>query len=84
MLKALCKKLAFSIYGVKEMALHLKLLLMVVLVLKNIPKMVAEGADILVGGSSGLFIKNVPLEESIKKLKKLIGEDAYHAAYLGY
>lgn len=51
---------------------------------KNIPKMIAAGADILVGGSSGLFIKNVPLAESIKKFKKLIGEDGYHAAYLGY
>lgn len=50
----------------------------------NIPKMISAGSDILVGGSSGLFIKNVPLLESIKNLKKLIGEDAYHAAYLGY
>jgi len=51
---------------------------------ENIPKMISAGSDILVGGSSGLFIKNVPLAESIKNLKKLIGEDAYHAAYLGY
>ena len=29
-----------------------------------IPKMVSNGANILVGGSSGLFIKNQPLEKS--------------------
>jgi ribulose-phosphate 3-epimerase len=51
---------------------------------ENIPKMVASGADILVGGSSGLFIKNVPLASAIKKIKNYVEEDVYHAANIRY
>lgn len=40
----------------------------------NIPKMVAAGADILVLGTSGLFIKDQPLEESFEDLKRAIDE----------
>lgn len=41
---------------------------------ENIPNMVASGADILVAGSSGLFIKDQPLNESIRKFREYISE----------
>ena len=37
-----------------------------------IPEMVAAGADILVGGSSGLFRKDIGIVDSIKKLRESI------------
>lgn len=40
----------------------------------NIPHMVAAGADILVGGSSGLFVENRDLEDSIMKMRDSINE----------
>ncbi len=40
--------------------------------LGNIPKVVAAGADILVLGTSGLFIKGQPLEQSYQQLKGAI------------
>jgi len=39
---------------------------------ENIPKMVSSGADILVGGSSGLFRNDLELEDSIKRLRDCI------------
>lgn len=42
--------------------------------LANIPSMVANGADILVSGSSGMFIKNEKLENSIKYFREAISE----------
>jgi len=39
---------------------------------ENIPKMVSAGADILVGGSSGLFRNDIDLEDSIKRLRECI------------
>lgn len=39
---------------------------------ENIPTMVSAGADILVGGSSGLFRNEVDLEDSIKRLRECI------------
>ena len=44
---------------------------------ENIPKMVSSGADILVGGTSGLFKKNINLKKSILKFRKCIGEGMY-------
>jgi ribulose-phosphate 3-epimerase len=41
---------------------------------ENIPKMVSAGADILVGGSSGLFRNDLDLEDSIKRLRECIQE----------
>ncbi|MBI5698780.1 ribulose-phosphate 3-epimerase [Candidatus Saganbacteria bacterium] len=41
---------------------------------ENIPKMVGAGADILVGGSSGLFIKDLSLSESVVRMKSDINE----------
>ncbi|MBU0630348.1 MAG: ribulose-phosphate 3-epimerase [Candidatus Margulisbacteria bacterium] len=41
---------------------------------ENIPKMVGAGADILVGGSSGLFIKDMSLTESVARMKTYIDE----------
>ncbi|MBT5399039.1 hypothetical protein HN615_02495 [Candidatus Woesearchaeota archaeon] len=41
---------------------------------ENIPKMVSAGADILVGGSSGLFRNDLNLEDSIKRLRECIQE----------
>jgi ribulose-phosphate 3-epimerase len=41
---------------------------------ENIPNMVAAGADILVGGSSGLFKKSQPLEQSIREMRALIAK----------
>ncbi len=41
---------------------------------ENIAKMVAAGADILIGGSSGLFKKNQSLETSIKQVRARIDE----------
>lgn len=41
---------------------------------ENIPNMVAAGADILVGGSSGLFKKNQPLEQSIHEMRSQIAD----------
>ena len=41
---------------------------------QNIPNMVAAGADILVGGSSGLFRNDMDLEDSIKRLRECILE----------
>jgi ribulose-phosphate 3-epimerase len=41
---------------------------------ENIPKMVSAGADILVGGSSGLFRNDMDLEDSIKRLRDCIQE----------
>lgn len=46
--------------------------------------MTAAGADILVGGSSGLFMKDISLAESIEKLKGHIKKETYHAAHAGY
>ena len=40
----------------------------------NIPNMVAAGADILVGGSSGLFRNDMDLDDSIKRLRDCIDE----------
>lgn len=40
----------------------------------NIPSMVAAGADILVGGSSGLFTSDRSLEDSILKMHDCINE----------
>lgn len=39
---------------------------------ENVPDMVAAGADILVGGSSGLFRKDMPLQDSVKRLRESI------------
>lgn len=39
-----------------------------------IPTMIKYGANILVGGSSGLFIKNQSLEKSVEKLNAVIRE----------
>ena len=39
---------------------------------ENIPNMVAAGADILVGGSSGLFRRDMTLKESILRLRECI------------
>jgi ribulose-phosphate 3-epimerase len=39
---------------------------------ETIPEMVSAGADILVLGSSGLFVKNQSLEESVEKIKLAI------------
>ena len=41
---------------------------------ENIPKMVSSGADILVGGSSGLFRSDIDLDDSIKRLRECIQE----------
>jgi len=41
---------------------------------ENIPRMVSSGADILVGGSSGLFRSDIDLEDSIKRLRECIQE----------
>jgi ribulose-phosphate 3-epimerase len=41
---------------------------------ENIPKMISAGADVLVGGSSGLFRKNFPLSDSLNKLEAAINE----------
>jgi ribulose-phosphate 3-epimerase len=41
---------------------------------ENIPKMVSAGADILVGGSSGLFRNDINLEDAIKRLRDCIQE----------
>jgi ribulose-phosphate 3-epimerase len=41
---------------------------------QNIPAMVAAGADILVGGSSGLFIAGRPLLESIAAMRGCVGK----------
>ena len=40
----------------------------------NTPKMVALGCDIIVGGSSGLFVSGVPLQESITQLRQCIAD----------
>ena len=40
----------------------------------NIPSMVAAGADILVGGSSGLFREDRGLEDTILKMRECINE----------
>lgn len=40
--------------------------------LHNIPKMIEAGADVLVLGTSGLFIKDMPCEESYEQLKSVI------------
>jgi ribulose-phosphate 3-epimerase len=40
--------------------------------LENIPAMIAAGADILVGGSSGLFIKGRPLADSVTTMRRAI------------
>ena len=41
---------------------------------ENIPKMVASGADILVGGSSGLFRNDTAIEDAIQRLRDCIQE----------
>lgn len=41
---------------------------------ENMPKMVAAGCDILVGGSSGLFVNGIPLKESISRMHSYIEE----------
>jgi len=40
----------------------------------NVPQMVAAGADILIAGSSGLFRSDMPLEDSIRRLRDAIAE----------
>ena len=39
---------------------------------ENIPLMVSAGADILVGGSSGLFRNDMDLRDAIKRLRECI------------
>ena len=39
---------------------------------ENVPNMVAAGADILVGGSSGLFRSDMPLEDAVRRLRECI------------
>jgi len=39
---------------------------------ENIPKMVAAGADTLILGSSGLFVKGLSLDDSIKLVNEAI------------
>lgn len=41
---------------------------------ENIPTMVSLGCDILVGGSSGLFVKDMPLKEAILRMRGYIEE----------
>ena len=41
---------------------------------QHIPSMVEAGADILVGGSSGLFSNDMELEDTIKRLRECILE----------
>jgi ribulose-phosphate 3-epimerase len=41
---------------------------------EHIPTMVAAGADILVGGSSGLFIADQSLSQSIVQMRQCIEE----------
>jgi ribulose-phosphate 3-epimerase len=41
---------------------------------ENIPKMVGAGADILVLGTSGLFVNNISREDSVGRLKTVIDE----------
>jgi ribulose-phosphate 3-epimerase len=41
---------------------------------ENVPKMIAAGADVLVVGTSGLFVKNQSLEESYEQLILKIDE----------
>ncbi|MCK5214140.1 MAG: ribulose-phosphate 3-epimerase [Candidatus Omnitrophica bacterium] len=41
---------------------------------ENIPRMVAAGCDVLVGGSSGLFISGQGLRQSIKNMREYIQE----------
>ena len=41
---------------------------------ENISNMVASGADILVGGSSGLFRKDMPLQDAIHRMNECIME----------
>ena len=54
---------------------------------EHAPKMIAHGADILVVGTSSVFIKGQSLTEGIRSFKNHInhtGEKTYHAAYTGY
>lgn len=44
---------------------------------ENIPNMVAAGSDILVGGSSGLFISGVSLRDSIVKMRSYIEDGLF-------
>ncbi|MBF0442783.1 MAG: ribulose-phosphate 3-epimerase, partial [Oligoflexales bacterium] len=46
---------------------------------ENIAKMVTVGADMLVAGSSGLFLKGQPLETSFKHLEEYIREGRKNA-----
>ena len=39
---------------------------------ENIPKMISNGAESLVLGTSGLFVKNQSLDESLYKLSNAI------------
>lgn len=41
---------------------------------ENIPHMVAAGADILVGGSSGLFRRDIPLKDAVARLRESISK----------
>jgi ribulose-phosphate 3-epimerase len=41
---------------------------------ENVPNMVSAGADVLVGGSSGLFRHDMPLENAIARLRELVVE----------
>ncbi len=41
---------------------------------ENIPQMVAGGCDLLVGGSSGLFVKDLPLRQSIAAMRYYMDE----------
>ncbi len=41
---------------------------------ENITNMVAAGCDVLVGGSSGLFVSGIPLKESIAKMRGFIAQ----------
>ncbi|MBF0107541.1 MAG: ribulose-phosphate 3-epimerase [Deltaproteobacteria bacterium] len=39
---------------------------------QNIPKMVAAGCDVLIAGTSGLFMRGLPLRDSISKMRDSI------------
>lgn len=48
---------------------------------ENVPDMVEAGADILVGGSSGLFIKGQSLEDSIQDMRRWIEQGLKRREY---
>ena len=57
---------------VKECGLDIEIVIDGNVSFENIPKMVASGADTLVLGSSGLFVKGYTLDASLEQLKKAI------------